>query len=297
MVLHRQSLPTTRVPLLFALSMARPAVRRQRLVSAAMAAPAREGYASPFLSGKGNDDFVVRNDRNDVRVLQCPTPPVLRQGIAETAGLPHICVAGESNAGKSSLINHLLKKKLAKASSVAGKTRSVDLMLVNERLVLADLPGLPSRDHQVERLWRSTWEPLVASYVRECEPLRAMLYAHDIRWKVTPLVRSFLQDVQASGLPVVLVLTKDDRIADEADDRPSEARRRLKLTQAVRRSLDFRGLHFHYSTESSLPSSRRGRRQLLSLIEDLIGEPGGREECRRLLEARAAKKQGRAEQD
>ena len=238
MVLHRQSLPTTRVPLLFALSMARPAVRRQRLVSAAMAAPAREGYASPFLSGKGNDDFVVRNDRNDVRVLQCPTPPVLRQGIAETAGLPHICVAGESNAGKSSLINHLLKKKLAKASSVAGKTRSVDLMLVNERLVLADLPGLPSRDHQahgahpagnplhpstshrlghtsqapgvarraerarrasrqVERLWRSTWEPLVASYMRECEPLRAMLYAHDIRWKVTPLVRSFLQDVQA----------------------------------------------------------------------------------------------------
>ena len=148
MVLHRQSLPTTRVPLLFALSMARPAVRRQRLVSAAMAAPAREGYTSPFLSGKGNDDFVVRNDRNDVRVLQCPTPPVLRQGIAETAGLPHICVAGESNAGKSSLINHLLKKKLAKASSVAGKTRSVDLMLVNERLVLADLPGLPSRDHQ-----------------------------------------------------------------------------------------------------------------------------------------------------
>ena len=74
-------------------------------------------------------------------------------------------------------------------------------------------PGLPSRDHQVERLWRSTWEPLVQSYIRECEPLRAMLYAHDIRWKVSPEVRSFLSEVQLAGLPVVLVLTKDDKRA------------------------------------------------------------------------------------
>jgi putative ribosome biogenesis GTPase RsgA len=68
--------------------------------------------------------------------------------------LPHICVAGESNSGKSSLLNHLLRKNnMARASSVAGKTRSVDLMTVNDGVVLADLPGLPSRDHQVERIW------------------------------------------------------------------------------------------------------------------------------------------------
>ena len=73
--------------------------------------------------------------QNDVLRLECPTPPVLQQGLIETAQLPHICIAGESNAGKSQLINHLLNKKsLAEASSVAGKTKSVDMMLVNEQV-------------------------------------------------------------------------------------------------------------------------------------------------------------------
>lgn len=197
---------SSRFPLLLALS-----VVRRRAASPVLTVPSA-GLAT-FRSGKTEEDFLVRNDRNDVKLLQCPSLDVLRQGLSETSGLPHVCVAGESNAGKSSLINHLLKKSHAKASSVAGKTRSVDLMLVNRKFVLTDLPGLPSRDHQVERLWRSTWEPLVQSYIRECEPLRAMLYAHDIRWKVSPEVRSFLSEVQLAGLPVVLVLTKDDKRA------------------------------------------------------------------------------------
>ena len=95
-----------------------------------------------------NDKFLIRNDRNDVQLLPCPNVPVLEQGIYELSDLPHVCVAGESNAGKSSMINHLLRKKLARASSVAGKTRSVDMMKVNEKLILTDLPGLPSRDYQ-----------------------------------------------------------------------------------------------------------------------------------------------------
>ena len=107
---------------------------------------------------------------------------MLAQGLLEVGDLPHMCVAGESNAGKSSLLNHLLRKKnLARASSVAGKTRSVDLMLVNEKVVLADLPGLPSRDHQVEGIWEASWRPLVYQYLRECESLRAMVYVHDVR--------------------------------------------------------------------------------------------------------------------
>ena len=127
-------------------------------------------------------DFLIRNDRNAVDVLKCANKPMLAQGLLEVGDLPHICVAGESNAGKSSLLNHLLRKKnLARASSVAGKTRSVDLMLVNEKVVLADLPGLPSRDHQVEGIWEASWRPLVYQYLRECESLRAMVYVHDVR--------------------------------------------------------------------------------------------------------------------
>ena len=167
------------------------------LVSSARRRPA--GMTARNLASSTDDgDFLVRNERNDVQLLQCGNRQLLEQGLLETDELPHICVAGESNAGKSSLINHLLKKKLARASSVAGKTRSVDMLLVNERLVITDLPGLPSRDGQVARIWETEWRPLVMQYVAQCAPLRAMLYVHDIRWKVSPACREFVHRVQVA---------------------------------------------------------------------------------------------------
>lgn len=237
--------------------------------------------------------FLVRNERNDVHIIQCPTAGVLKQAMLELGGLPHICVAGESNAGKSSLINHLLKKQLARASSVAGKTRSVDMLEVNKRLVLTDLPGLPSRDHQVARMWQTSWQPLVMHYIRQCEPLRAMLYVHDVRWKVSPLVREFVHEVQNCGVPVLLVLTKDDHLREEAKIAGVlENEQRMKYTRGIRRALEFDGLHEHYTCESSLPAGRRGRRQLLRQIEQLVA-CDSRFAAAQMLENSAAKKQGR----
>ena len=230
--------------------------------------------------------FLIENSRNSVSRLMCPTRQVLQQGIIETAALPHVCIAGESNAGKSSLINHLLRKKnLAKASSVAGKTRSVDMMLVNERVVLTDLPGLPSRDGQVTAMWEGAWRPLVMDYVNGCDSLVGMLYIHDVRWKISSLVREFLDDVRASGLPVLLVLSKDDKLAGELREPTPAAERALreKHMKRVRRSLGFEGVHLHYSTNSELAFSRKARRRLLRYIESMV-ESGSRDECARLLD-------------
>ena len=151
------------IPLRSALHLPARASRRRPLL-ARLSVTAR-----PHLTPDSEQEFLVRNKRNDVQVLSCPSLAVLEQGLLELSAEPHICVAGESNAGKSSLINHLLcKSNLARASSVAGKTKAVDLMLVNQGLVLADLPGLPSRDHQVEFQWERSWRPLVLEYVRRC---------------------------------------------------------------------------------------------------------------------------------
>ena len=201
------------IPLRSALLLPARATRRRPLLARLSVT------AGPQPTPEPEHEFLVRNNRNDVQVLSCPSMAVLEQGLLELSAEPHICVAGESNAGKSSLINHLLcKKNLARASSVAGKTKAVDLMLVNQKLVLADLPGLPSRDHQVEFQWESSWRPLVLEYVRRCEPLRAMLYVHDVRWKVSSLCRDFLAEIQAAGVPVILVLTKDDKLEPRGSD-------------------------------------------------------------------------------
>lgn len=267
-------------------------------------ADAEDAEESAASAVKKERKFLI-DKHNDVLRLACPNPQVLQQGLLETAGLPQICIAGESNAGKSSLINHLLNKKsLAKASSVAGKTRSVDMMLVNEQVVLTDLPGLPSRDHQVAHIWEKTWEPLVFQYVRKCEGLRCMLYVHDVRWKITSYVRQFLDEVDANGLPVLLVLTKDDRIVSELKEKdtagrgknratPEEQREnehalRQRFMTRTRRALEYGGVHIHYSTDSSNASSRKARRRLLRYIESVVAT-NSREEARELLDGIAAK--------
>ena len=60
-------------------------------------------------------------------------------------GLPELAVVGRSNVGKSSLINALVRKKLARTSAAPGKTRLANFYRVAAEprppFYLVDLPG------------------------------------------------------------------------------------------------------------------------------------------------------------
>lgn len=57
-------------------------------------------------------------------------------------GKPQIAFIGRSNVGKSSVINSLTRKKnLAITSSFPGRTREINLFLINKSFYLLDLPG------------------------------------------------------------------------------------------------------------------------------------------------------------
>jgi len=57
-------------------------------------------------------------------------------------GKPQIAIIGRSNVGKSSLINSLTgESHLAKSSATPGKTKQINLFLINNVFYLVDLPG------------------------------------------------------------------------------------------------------------------------------------------------------------
>jgi GTP-binding protein len=56
-------------------------------------------------------------------------------------GLPEIAMVGRSNVGKSTLINALVKQKIARTSAAPGKTRLANYYLIEEKFYLVDLPG------------------------------------------------------------------------------------------------------------------------------------------------------------
>jgi GTP-binding protein len=69
------------------------------------------------------------------------------KGIVESDELlenekPHIAFIGRSNVGKSSVINSLTgQKDLVRTSSTPGRTREINLFLINNSVFFVDLPG------------------------------------------------------------------------------------------------------------------------------------------------------------
>jgi GTP-binding protein len=126
-------------------------------------------------------------------------------------GLLEIAFAGRSNVGKSSLINTLLRQKgLARVSSTPGKTRSINIFLINDNIRFVDLPGYGYA--RVPDHVRKGWKRLVEAYFQRRKGLCLVVVIFDIRRTPSEMERDFLKWIAYHKLKAIVVATKADKL-------------------------------------------------------------------------------------
>lgn len=131
------------------------------------------------------------------------TPPI---------SLPQLAVVGKSNVGKSSLINALCnRKKLCKISSTPGKTRLINVFLINDAFHLIDLPGFGFA--KVDRAEKARWGAMMEKYFQDTTLLKHVLQLVDIRHEPTDDDITMTHYLRSMNIPFSVVATKADKIS------------------------------------------------------------------------------------
>lgn len=180
---------------------------------------------------------------------------------APPIGLPQLAVVGKSNVGKSSLINALCnRKKLCKTSATPGKTRLINLFLVNEKenpFHLVDLPGYGFAKVDKQEIMR--WGAMMDAYFQNSTHLMYVLLLCDIRHDPTKDDMAMAQYFRKMDIPFTVIATKSDKISRGA---------RMKQIAAICRGMSVQPWDvIPFSSEDMT-----GRDKVLELIEQLLAE-------------------------
>lgn len=130
-------------------------------------------------------------------------------------GLSQIAVAGKSNVGKSTLINSLTRNKnLAKTSVTPGKTRLINVFLLNGAFHLIDLPGYGYA--KVDKKEQAKWGGRMEAFFDTSDTLRAVIQLVDIRHEPTSDDLQMVEYLRFKQIPFITVATKADKISRAA---------------------------------------------------------------------------------
>jgi GTP-binding protein len=122
-----------------------------------------------------------------------------------------VAFAGRSNAGKSSAINAITgRRKLAFVSKTPGRTQTINFFDLDGGRRLVDLPGYGYA--AVSQQERAHWAALITAYLQERASLQGLVVIVDARHALKPLDLQLIGWYAPSGLPLLVLLTKSDKL-------------------------------------------------------------------------------------
>lgn len=124
--------------------------------------------------------------------------------------VPEVVFSGKSNVGKSTMINKFINRKsLARVSSTPGKTASINFYRCKNFRII-DLPGYGYA--KVAKTEKDQWSALVEGYLNDERKIALFIQLLDIRHDPTEDDFLMLDYFTAMDLPLVIMLTKSDKL-------------------------------------------------------------------------------------
>ena len=170
------------------------------------------------------------------------------------SNLKEFAFIGRSNVGKSSLINMLFdNKNLAKTSKKPGKTKLINHFIINDKILLADLPGYGYA--KLSKFESKKINVLIHDYIENRNNLFKVFLLIDIRHEPIKTDLDFIEYLDNISINFHIIFTKSDKI------KKSEL---LKKSKNYIEKIDSHYLENKFFISSS--ANNNGREKILNFI-------------------------------
>ena len=155
-------------------------------------------------------------------------PQLFKSGFLNGYAQARIAFVGRSNVGKSSLINALMKERIARVSATPGKTRAIHFFLWQEaNKIVADLPGYGFA--KVSKTEHKDWSKLMTSYFEGDDKIEVVVMLFDSRHGPTVQDLEALEFFGQKRVPIQIVMTKFDQLKNQSE----RSKRKKEVEQAL----------------------------------------------------------------
>ena len=170
------------------------------------------------------------------------------------SNLKEFAFIGRSNVGKSSLINMLFdNKNLAKTSKKPGKTKLINHFIINDKILLADLPGYGYA--KLSKFQSKKINILIHDYIENRNNLFKIFLLIDIRHEPIKTDLEFIEYLDNIGINFHIIFTKSDKI--KKSELPKKSKNYIE-------KIDSHYLDNRFFISSS--ANNNGREEILNFI-------------------------------